>query len=130
MSLSLHEPFLTNTALASAVLSDVSYPETPIVLEDLHLVGNQSVQPFIQSASRRVRSGDCFSSATVFMMIADNTRCLLDLTVTPLLSLFRYITFRNFYVTDQVIVKFLEVLNGVPLTSFRVDGVTLMGLGR
>ncbi|XP_060890016.1 toll-like receptor 2 type-2 isoform X1 [Labrus mixtus] len=56
VTLSLHEPFLTNTALASAVLADVSYPNTPLVLEDLHLVGNDSVQSFKETAKRRIRS--------------------------------------------------------------------------
>ncbi|XP_071315966.1 toll-like receptor 2 type-2 isoform X1 [Trachinotus anak] len=55
VSLSLHGPFLTNTALASAVLRDVSYPETPIILEDLHLIGNQSVQPLREAAKKRLR---------------------------------------------------------------------------
>lgn len=43
------------------VLGDVSYPETPVILEDLHLIGNQSVQHFREAAKRRVRSG--FSEA-------------------------------------------------------------------
>ncbi|KAM7376905.1 hypothetical protein PAMA_013603 [Pampus argenteus] len=55
VTLSLHGPFLTDVALASAVLNDVSYPETHITLEDLHLVQNQSVQPFLVVARRRVR---------------------------------------------------------------------------
>ncbi|XP_021166235.2 toll-like receptor 2 isoform X1 [Fundulus heteroclitus] len=55
VTLSLHGPFLTNVAVAAAVLADISYPETPITLEDLHLVGNQSVQPFRESAKRRIR---------------------------------------------------------------------------
>lgn len=57
VALSLHGPFLTNVALASAVLADVSYPETPVLLSDLHLVHNQSVQPFRETSRRRVRSG-------------------------------------------------------------------------
>uniref|UniRef100_A0A3P9NQG9 Toll-like receptor 2 n=2 Tax=Poecilia reticulata TaxID=8081 RepID=A0A3P9NQG9_POERE len=56
VTLSLHGPFLTNVALAAAVLADVSYPETPIVLKDLHLIGNQSVLPFRESAKKRIRS--------------------------------------------------------------------------
>uniref|UniRef100_A0A7N5ZTA2 Toll-like receptor 2 n=1 Tax=Anabas testudineus TaxID=64144 RepID=A0A7N5ZTA2_ANATE len=55
VSLSLHEPFLTNIALASTVLRDVSYPETPITLEDLHLAGNLFIQPIEEMAKRRVR---------------------------------------------------------------------------
>ncbi|XP_040887560.1 toll-like receptor 2 type-2 [Toxotes jaculatrix] len=55
VSLSLHGPFFSNVSLASAVLRDVSYPETPLILEDLHLIGNQSVQPFRETARRRVR---------------------------------------------------------------------------
>ncbi|XP_037543055.1 toll-like receptor 2 [Nematolebias whitei] len=56
VTLRLHSPFLTNVALAETVLSDVSYPETPITLKDLHLVGNQSVQPLRASAQKRIRS--------------------------------------------------------------------------
>ncbi|XP_041820711.1 toll-like receptor 2 type-2 [Chelmon rostratus] len=55
VTLSLHGPFLTNAAMASAVLNDVTYPETHIVLEDLQLFGNQSVQPLKAAARRRVR---------------------------------------------------------------------------
>ncbi|XP_070849082.1 toll-like receptor 2 [Chaetodon trifascialis] len=55
VTLSLHSPFLTNAAMASAVLQDVTYPETSIVLEDLHLFGNQSVQPLKAAARRRIR---------------------------------------------------------------------------
>ncbi|KAM7366627.1 hypothetical protein PAMP_016048 [Pampus punctatissimus] len=55
VTLSLHGPFLTDVSLASAVLNDVSYPETHIILEDLHLIQNQSVQPFLAIARRRVR---------------------------------------------------------------------------
>ncbi|XP_074555442.1 toll-like receptor 2 [Halichoeres trimaculatus] len=56
VTLSLHGPFLTNKALASAVLADVSYPNTPLVLEDLHLIGNETVLPFKEAAKRRIRS--------------------------------------------------------------------------
>ncbi|XP_054863468.1 toll-like receptor 2 isoform X2 [Amphiprion ocellaris] len=55
VTLSLHGPFLTNMPVASAVLGDVSYPETPITLEDLHLIGNWSVQPLRESARKRIR---------------------------------------------------------------------------
>ncbi|MED6291833.1 hypothetical protein CHARACLAT_027702, partial [Characodon lateralis] len=55
VTLSLHGPFQTNVTLAAAVLADISYPETQISLEDLHLVGNQSVGPFRESAKRRIR---------------------------------------------------------------------------
>ncbi|KAG7236292.1 hypothetical protein INR49_001208 [Caranx melampygus] len=53
--LSLHGPFLTNVTLTSAVLADVSYPETPMILEDLHIIENRSVQAFREAAKRRVR---------------------------------------------------------------------------
>ncbi|XP_034532506.1 toll-like receptor 2 type-2 [Notolabrus celidotus] len=56
VTLSLHSPFLTNTALASAVLADVSYPNTPLVLEDIHLIVNQTVKPLKELAERRTRS--------------------------------------------------------------------------
>ncbi|KAG8005905.1 Toll-like receptor 2 type-1 [Nibea albiflora] len=55
VTLSLRSAFLTNTALARAVLKDVSYPETPIILKDLHLIGNESVQPLTAAADRRIR---------------------------------------------------------------------------
>ncbi|KAF7642292.1 hypothetical protein LDENG_00260820, partial [Lucifuga dentata] len=56
VSLSLRGAFLRNVSLAAAVLRDVSYPETPLVLSDLHLTGNESVQPFRETTRRRVRS--------------------------------------------------------------------------
>ncbi|XP_035849708.1 toll-like receptor 2 type-2 [Sander lucioperca] len=96
VTLSLHGPFLTNTALASAVLADVTYPETPLILEDLHLIGNESVQPFRESAKRRVRK----------------------------------ISFNNLFVSDEAIVNLLVALDGVPVTSVFMDGVTLTGEGR
>ena len=55
VAVSLHTPFLTNVTLASAVLVDVTYPETPLVLQDLHLIGNESVQPLRVLAGRRLR---------------------------------------------------------------------------
>nr|XP_046236027.1 toll-like receptor 2 isoform X2 [Scatophagus argus] len=55
VTLSLHSPFLTNETLASDVLRDVSYPETPIILKDIHMTGNASVQPIREPAKRRVR---------------------------------------------------------------------------
>uniref|UniRef100_A0A668AFB3 Toll-like receptor 2 n=1 Tax=Myripristis murdjan TaxID=586833 RepID=A0A668AFB3_9TELE len=54
VTLSLHGPFLNNTALASDLLGDVSYPETPMVLLDLHLIGNESIQPFRETTRFRV----------------------------------------------------------------------------
>ncbi|KAM9335170.1 toll-like receptor 2 type-2 [Symphorus nematophorus] len=96
VTLSLHSPFLTNTTLASAVLSDVSYPETPLVLQDLHLFGNASVWLLAASGRKRIRD----------------------------------ITFRNFSVSDEGIVEFLKVFDGVPLSSISVDGATLTGEGR
>ncbi|XP_044039837.1 toll-like receptor 2 type-2 [Siniperca chuatsi] len=96
VTLSLHGPFLTNVALASALLDDVSYPETPIVLENLLLIANQSVQPFRATSRRRVR----------------------------------HITFRNLSMSDEAVVDFLVVMDGVPLTFLSVDGVILTGSGR
>ncbi|XP_022625698.1 toll-like receptor 2 type-2 [Seriola dumerili] len=55
VTLRLHGPFFTNITLTSAVLADVSYPETPIILEDLHMIENRSVQPLRETARRRVR---------------------------------------------------------------------------
>ncbi|XP_032437863.1 toll-like receptor 2 type-1 [Xiphophorus hellerii] len=49
VTLSLHGPFLTNPALAAAMLNDVSYPETQLTLSDLCLAHNVSVQPFKDS---------------------------------------------------------------------------------
>lgn len=57
VTLSLHGPFLTNETFVSDLLVDVSYPETPMILQDLHLIGNQSIQHFKKAAGRRVRSG-------------------------------------------------------------------------
>ncbi|CAJ1048266.1 LOW QUALITY PROTEIN: toll-like receptor 2 type-2 [Xyrichtys novacula] len=56
VTLSLHGPFLTNAALASAVLADVSYPHTPLVLEDLYWMGNESARPLKETAKKRIRS--------------------------------------------------------------------------
>uniref|UniRef100_UPI0037E815B9 toll-like receptor 2 type-1 n=1 Tax=Semicossyphus pulcher TaxID=241346 RepID=UPI0037E815B9 len=96
VTLSLHGPFLTNPALASAVLADVSYPNTPIVLEDLHLIGNETVQPLKETAKRRIRS----------------------------------ITFRNISLSDEAIVYILVLLDGVPVSNFLSEDVTLTGEGR
>uniref|UniRef100_A0A672HJQ6 Toll-like receptor 2 n=1 Tax=Salarias fasciatus TaxID=181472 RepID=A0A672HJQ6_SALFA len=55
VTLKLHGPFLANPALAAAVLADVTYPETHVTLEDLHLIQNRSIQPFTKAATRRIR---------------------------------------------------------------------------
>ncbi|XP_068569233.1 toll-like receptor 2 type-2 [Cebidichthys violaceus] len=96
VTLSLHGPFLRNVALASAVLRDVSYPETWLILEDLHLMRNQSVQPSREVARRRVRK----------------------------------MTLRNISVSDEAIADLLVAVDGAPLTSLFLDGVTLTGEGR
>lgn len=57
VTLSLHGPFLTNKTFVSDMLVDVVYPETPIILHDLHLIGNQSIQHLRAAAGRRPRSG-------------------------------------------------------------------------
>uniref|UniRef100_A0A3Q3ISG6 Toll-like receptor 2 n=1 Tax=Monopterus albus TaxID=43700 RepID=A0A3Q3ISG6_MONAL len=91
VSLSLYRPFLSNIPLASAVLRDVSYPETPIILEDLYLNSNQSIQPLREAAKRRVR----------------------------------HMTFHNVSTTDKGIVDLLVVLDGVPLSSLFLNGITV-----
>lgn len=53
--LSLHAPFLTNDHVASTMLGDVSYPETPMTLRDLNLTWIQSVQNLREAARRRIR---------------------------------------------------------------------------
>lgn len=53
--LSLHGPFLADQDLASTVLRDVSYPETPLVLRDLNLTWDQSVRPLRAAAKSRIR---------------------------------------------------------------------------
>lgn len=45
-------------------------------------------------------------------------------------ALFRFITFRNLSVSDEAIVDFLVVFDGVPITSFSMDDITLTGEGR
>lgn len=54
--LSLHGPFLTDDTIASTMVGDVSYPETPMVLQDLNLNWNQSVHNLRVAARRRIRS--------------------------------------------------------------------------
>lgn len=68
VTLSLHGPFLTNVTLAGAMIDDVSYPETPIILKDIHLIGVQSVQPFSKAAKRRIRYGH-FTSTWVKLIL-------------------------------------------------------------
>ncbi|XP_056882760.1 toll-like receptor 2 [Takifugu flavidus] len=53
--LSLHGPFLTNDDVASTMLGDVSYPETPMILRDLNLTWIQSVHNLRAAARRRIR---------------------------------------------------------------------------
>ncbi|XP_003976919.2 toll-like receptor 2 [Takifugu rubripes] len=53
--LSLHGPFLTNDDVASTMLGDVSYPETPMILRDLNLTWIQSVHNLRVAARRRIR---------------------------------------------------------------------------
>lgn len=96
VTLSLHGPFLTNKTFVSDMLVDVVYPETPIILHDLHLIGNQSIQHLRAAAGRRPRS----------------------------------LHFRNISVSDEAMVDFLEVSDGIPLTSISFHDLTLTGEGR
>lgn len=53
--LSLHWPFVAEEDVAFAVLGDVSYPETPLVLRDLNLTQDWSVRPLRAAARSRIR---------------------------------------------------------------------------
>lgn len=57
VTLNLHGPLMTNDTFVSDLLADVLYPETPIVFQDLHLIGNESIQHLRAVAGRRARSG-------------------------------------------------------------------------
>ncbi|XP_074555440.1 toll-like receptor 2 [Halichoeres trimaculatus] len=96
VTLSLHRPFLTNKSLASAILADVSYPNTPMVLEDLNMNQKGSELPLKEAAKRRIRS----------------------------------LTFRNLTSSDEALIDFLKVMDGVPLSFFSCEGATLTGEGR
>ncbi|XP_014853364.1 PREDICTED: toll-like receptor 2 isoform X1 [Poecilia mexicana] len=95
VTLSLHGPFLTNPALAAAVLNDVCYPETRLTLSDLHLAHYVSVQPFKDS-----------------------------------INMIRYLSLRNVSLSDEACVSMLALLDGVPLSSLSIVGLTLTGEGR
>lgn len=96
VTLSLHRPFLTNKSLASAVLADVSYPNTPLVLEDLDMNHKGSELPLKECAKRRIRS----------------------------------LTLRNLTSSDEAVIDFLRLMDGVPLNFVSFDGATLTGEGR
>ncbi|XP_054876264.1 toll-like receptor 2 type-2 [Poeciliopsis prolifica] len=95
VTLSLHGPFLTNPALAAAVLNDVSYPETRLTLSDLHLAQYVSVQPLKDS-----------------------------------INLIRFLSLRNVSLSDEACVSMLALIDGVPLRSLSIEGLTLTGEGR
>ncbi|KAM9425594.1 toll-like receptor 2 isoform 2-T2 [Pholidichthys leucotaenia] len=84
------------TVHANNLISDVSYPETPLTLEDLHVTREDSVKPFRAVAKKRLRS----------------------------------MNMRNILASDEAIINLLMVFDGVPLSVFSVDGVTLAGVGR
>lgn len=109
-------------ALAAAVLSDVSYPETPIALKDLHLVGNQSVQALRASAQKRIRFSHYKLSSLAFSF---NIR-----TTNFSLGLFRSLTFHNSSMSDESAIGFLEVMDGVPVSYIHLEDVVLTGEGR
>ncbi|XP_055012389.1 toll-like receptor 2 isoform X2 [Boleophthalmus pectinirostris] len=54
VTLGLHSPFLLNQTLASAVLHDVSYPQTHLTLDNISMSTNLSVLPFREVAQKRV----------------------------------------------------------------------------
>ncbi|XP_041634664.1 toll-like receptor 2 type-2 [Cheilinus undulatus] len=56
VTLSLQGPVSTDRALASAVLADVAYSNTPIVVQEVYLVGTGSVEPLTELTKRRIRS--------------------------------------------------------------------------
>ncbi|XP_024144571.1 toll-like receptor 2 [Oryzias melastigma] len=85
VTLSLRGPLLTNTALASAVLGDVSYPETPLTLEDFHLIGSQSAQAFRSSAQKRIRQLTFRNFSTSDESIVDMLEVIDGVPVTNLI---------------------------------------------
>ncbi|XP_043954604.1 toll-like receptor 2 type-1 isoform X2 [Gambusia affinis] len=95
VTLSLHGPFLTNPALAAAVLNDVSYPDTRLTLSDLHLPHYVSVQPLKDA-----------------------------------INMIRYLSLRNASLSDEACAFLLGLLDGVPLRSLSLEGLTLTGQGR
>lgn len=52
------------------------------------------------------------------------------LSNSSVMSHFRFLSFRNLSVCDEAIVDFLEVTDGLPLSVFSLEGVTLTGEGR
>ncbi|XP_070404285.1 toll-like receptor 2 [Nothobranchius furzeri] len=84
VTVSLHGPFLTNTSLASAMLDDVSYPETSITLKDLYLKGPESVAPLKASAKKRVRHFSFYKSETSDESVVDLLVVLDGVPVTRL----------------------------------------------
>ncbi|KAK7909485.1 hypothetical protein WMY93_014169 [Mugilogobius chulae] len=95
VTVSLHSMFVSNQSLASAVLQDVSRPDTRLTLENLYLNDNRSVLPLKVVAQKRVRH---FSA-------------------------------QNFFMTDETMVKFLEVTDGAVCSTMTMRNFTLSGVG-
>ncbi|KAM6949261.1 toll-like receptor 2 [Aplochiton taeniatus] len=100
VSLSLHDPFLYDTKMVSAILQDVTYPETPMVLQDVHLTSDEAMQPFRVTCSKRLRQDP------------------------------GSLTFRNLSMSDESLVTFLEVMDGSPINFLSLQDVTFTGEGR
>lgn len=127
------------------MLGDVSYPETPVILRDLDLTWNQSVQHLRAAAGRRIR----FESSTLQSKLGSpKISCLQNLPgsqepgrfwschgttrriAVSLSSLCRHLNFQNVSLSDLATVEFLVVFDGVPLSQLSLEGVTLKGVGR
>lgn len=61
----------------------------------------------------------------VIYNVAKNTACNSSVT-----SLLRSISFHNLTISDEAMVDFLLLFDGVPVNSIVLDGVTLIGEGR
>ncbi|CAL9694839.1 unnamed protein product [Knipowitschia caucasica] len=96
VTLSLRSLFLMDQTLVSALIRDVSHPETEVTLENIYLKDNRSALPLRELAQGRVR----------------------------------HVAFNNFFLTDETMVKLLEVTDGAPIDTFTLNNVTLSGVGR
>uniref|UniRef100_A0A3B3ZSU8 Toll-like receptor 2 n=1 Tax=Periophthalmus magnuspinnatus TaxID=409849 RepID=A0A3B3ZSU8_9GOBI len=127
VTLSLRSPFALNQTLASALLHDVSDPQTHLTLENLNLSSNRSVLPLREAAQRRVRH---ISFHNVFVTDATTVKLLEVTDGAPITSIslsnstlsgvgsWEKARWTDHMSLDEVFVKDIVLLNNFEFTAF------------
>uniref|UniRef100_A0A3B3ZU05 Toll-like receptor 2 n=1 Tax=Periophthalmus magnuspinnatus TaxID=409849 RepID=A0A3B3ZU05_9GOBI len=116
VTLSLRSPFALNQTLASALLHDVSDPQTHLTLENLNLSSNRSVLPLREAAQRRVRSAPLSAPLCLLLCLCSSVSA--PLCLLPSAPLWEKARWTDHMSLDEVFVKDIVLLNNFEFTAF------------